>query len=88
VDILSGWIEEAGPDGILVNAIAPGSVPTRMAADYSEAEIAEDSKSIPLGRWGRAEEIAGLVAFLVSPDLGYVTGQTVAINGGQIIASF
>lgn len=79
---------EAGPDGILVNAIAPGSVPTRMAADYGEEEIAEDCKSIPLGRWGRFEEISGLVAFLVSPDLGYVTGQTVAINGGQIIASF
>lgn len=79
---------EVGPDGILVNVIAPGSVPTRMAADYGPEEIAADSQSIPLGRWGEPNEISRLVHFLSSPELGYVTGQTIAINGGQIIAGF
>jgi NAD(P)-dependent dehydrogenase (short-subunit alcohol dehydrogenase family) len=78
---------EFGSRGVCVNAIAPGSVPTRMAADYGPAEIARDSEDIPLGRWGRAEEISDLVCFLVS-SASYITGQTIAINGGQIIAGF
>jgi NAD(P)-dependent dehydrogenase (short-subunit alcohol dehydrogenase family) len=77
---------ELGPTGILVNAVCPGSVPTRMAADFGPREIVEDCKSIPLGRWGEATEISGLVCFLISEEAGYVTGQTIAINGGQIIA--
>jgi NAD(P)-dependent dehydrogenase (short-subunit alcohol dehydrogenase family) len=79
---------ELGPEQILVNAVTPGSVPTRMAADYGPEEIAEDCKSIPMGRWGEAEEIAKLVGFLVSSEASYLTGQTIAINGGQIIAGF
>lgn len=79
---------EAGPAGILVNCIAPGSVPTRMTDEYGPEEIAEDCKTIPLGRWGETEEISKLVCFLASPETAYITGQTVAINGGQIIASF
>ncbi len=79
---------ELGPDQILVNAVAPGSIPTRMASDYGPEEIAEDCKSIPMGRWGRAEEVAKLVGFLASSDASYITGQTIAINGGQIIAGF
>jgi NAD(P)-dependent dehydrogenase (short-subunit alcohol dehydrogenase family) len=76
---------ELGPDGICVNSIAPGSVPTRMAADYGPEEIAEDSRSIPLGRWATAEEMSNVVAFLVSPESAYLTGQTIAVNGGQVI---
>lgn len=79
---------ELGPEQILVNAVAPGSVPTRMAADYGPEEIAEDCKSIPMGRWGEAEEISKLVGFLASSQASYITGQTIAINGGQIIAGF
>lgn len=79
---------ELGPEQILVNAVAPGSFPSRMAADYGPEEIAEDCKAIPMGRWGKFGEISNLISFLTSPQLMYVTGQTVAINGGQIIASF
>lgn len=79
---------EVGPEGILVNTIAPGSVPTRMCDDYGPEDIAEDCKTIPLGRWGKAEEISKLVCFLASSETSYITGQTVAVNGGQIIASF
>jgi NAD(P)-dependent dehydrogenase (short-subunit alcohol dehydrogenase family) len=75
---------EVGPEQILVNSISPGSVPTRMAAGYSAADIAADAETIPLRRWGAAEEISKLVAFLVSPDAAYLTGQNVAINGGQL----
>jgi NAD(P)-dependent dehydrogenase (short-subunit alcohol dehydrogenase family) len=79
---------ETGPHGVLVNAIAPGSVPTRMCDDYGPEDIAEDCKTIPLGRWGETGEISKLVCFLASGEASYITGQTVAINGGQIIASF
>ncbi len=79
---------EMGSHGILVNAIAPGSVPTRMCDDYGPDDIAEDCKSIPLGRWGETQEISKLVCFLASSEASYITGQTIAINGGQIIASF
>ena len=77
---------EFGPQGVLVNAIAPGSVPTRMAADYGPAEIAEDCKTIPMARWGEAIEISKLVCFLASSEASYITGQTIPINGGQIIS--
>ena len=71
-----------------MNAIAPGSVPTRMAADYGPDDIARDCETIPLGRWGTSEEISDLVCFLVSPASSYITGQTIAINGGQVIAGY
>jgi len=87
ISIARNLAVELGPEGILVNAITPGSVPTRMAADYGPAEIAEDSLSIPLGRWGEAREISDLVAYLVSPACSYVTGQVVSVNGGQIFGS-
>jgi NAD(P)-dependent dehydrogenase (short-subunit alcohol dehydrogenase family) len=76
---------ELGPAGICVNSVAPGSVPTRMAQDYGPAEIAEDSRGIPLGRWAEAAEMARVVAFLASPAASYLTGQLIAVNGGQVI---
>ncbi|MCX4094651.1 SDR family NAD(P)-dependent oxidoreductase [Nocardia sp. alder85J] len=74
---------ELGPAGVCVNAVAPGSVPTRMASDYGPEDIAEDCETIPLGRWGVADEISAVVAFLASEAAGYVSGQTIAVNGGQ-----
>lgn len=79
---------EFGPQGVCINAVTPGSVPTRMAADYGPEEIARDSLDIPLRRWGEAEEISELVCFLASPAASYMTGQTIAINGGQVIAGY
>ena len=79
---------EVGPEQILVNSISPGSVPTRMAAGWGPAEIAADSADIPMRRWGEAEEISRLVAFLISPDAGYLTGQNIAVNGGQLFGGF
>lgn len=79
---------ELGPKEILVNAVAPGSVPTRQTAVFDADEIAEDCKFIPMGRWAHLDEVSKLVCFLASSDAAYITGQTVAINGGQVIASF
>jgi NAD(P)-dependent dehydrogenase (short-subunit alcohol dehydrogenase family) len=79
---------EFGPKGVCVNTISPGSIRTRMAADYTDADIAADSNSIPLGRWAQASEISDLVVFLASDRSSYLTGQTIAINGGQVIAGY
>lgn len=77
---------ELGPEGICVNALAVGCVTTRMADGYSESELLEESKKIPLGRWGAPEEISHVLSFLASTESSFVTGQTIAVNGGQIIA--
>lgn len=79
---------EVGPEQILVNSVTPGSVPTRMAAGWGPAEIAADSESIPMRRWGEAVEVSRLIAFLISPDAGYLTGQNIAVNGGQLFGGF
>jgi NAD(P)-dependent dehydrogenase (short-subunit alcohol dehydrogenase family) len=79
---------ELGPDRICVNSIAVGSVPTRMAAGYTEEDIAAEAEAIPLRRWGTESEISSVVCFLASSEASFVTGQTITVNGGQVIAGF
>lgn len=67
---------------IRVNAIAPGVVETPMAATIPEAARAEMLKQVPLGRFGKPEEIANVALFLCSPLAAYITGQTIEVNGG------
>lgn len=67
---------------ITVNAVAPGVILTEMGKSIPEEVRAEMLKSIPLGRFGRPEEIAGVILFLCSELASYVTGQVLHVNGG------
>lgn len=71
--------KEVGGKNITVNAIAPGFIKTDMTSALNEEEL---KKGISLGRFGEAEEVAALAAFLASDDAAYITGETIAITGG------
>ena len=71
--------QEVAARKVTVNAIAPGFIATDMTKELDEAEL---KKLIPLGRFGKPEEVAALTSFLASDDAAYITGQVVSINGG------
>lgn len=73
---------ELAPSGILINAIAPGTVNTDMMGTYSKEDLQYVCNEIPLCRIAEPEEIAESVAFLVSEKNSYMTGQIVGVNGG------
>jgi NAD(P)-dependent dehydrogenase (short-subunit alcohol dehydrogenase family) len=78
---------ELAPYRIRVNAIAPGLTDTAQPRyGSSEAELAETARAIPLGRMAQPEEIARAAVFLASDDAGFVTGQTLHVNGGSYLA--
>lgn len=71
--------QEVGKRGITVNAVAPGFIKTDMTQDINEDQY---KSMIPLNRFGEANEVAGVVGFLVSDAASYVTGQVISVNGG------
>ena len=71
--------KEVAARKVTVNAVAPGFIATDMTADLDEAAL---KKTIPMGRFGTAEEVAALVSFLVSEEAAYITGQVINIAGG------
>ena len=75
--------QEGAAKGITVNAIAPGYIDTDMVAAVPAEVLAKIVARIPVGRLGKAEEIARGVLFLVAEDAGFITGSTISINGGQ-----
>lgn len=76
---------ELGPCGINVNAVAPGITNTPMHEGLWEGAVAYYIGSVPLGRLAEPEDIADVVLFLVSDAARYITGQTIHVNGGQIM---
>ncbi len=77
---------ELGSRNITVNCIAPGFIDTDMTRALPEAQRDALLNKIPLARLGRPEEIAATVAFLASPQAGYITGSTINVNGGMYMA--
>ncbi len=98
VGITQSLAKELAKDGITVNAFCPGIISTDMWAyndaawgkllgDYEPGELmAEWVASIPLGRVGTGEDVAGLVSFLASDDAEYITGQTINVDGGMFMS--
>jgi len=76
---------ELGSRNITVNCVAPGFIDTDMTRALSEQQRSVLLAQIPLGRLGTAEEVAGAVAYLVSPAGGYVTGAVLHVNGGMFM---
>ncbi|MSQ48214.1 MAG: SDR family oxidoreductase [Deltaproteobacteria bacterium] len=73
-------------DGVTVNAIAPGLIlHDGLKVVFSDAELGRMGSGIPVGRPGKPEEIAATVAFLLSPDAAFITGQTIHVNGGSYL---
>ncbi len=77
---------EVGSRGITVNAVAPGFIDTDMTRALPEAQRQRLLEQVPAGRFGTPEEVAEAVAFLSSPQAGYITGETLHVNGGMYMA--
>ena len=73
--------QETASRNVTVNAVAPGFIETDMTKDLPREDL---EKMIPMKRFGRAEEVAALVAFLCSDDAAYITGEVISINGGLL----
>lgn len=83
IGLTKSMARELAPRSITVNAVTPGFIETDMTHGLDGKLKEELLKAIPLGRMGSAEEVAELVAFLAGPGAGYVTGQTLGVNGGM-----
>ena len=77
---------EIGSRGITVNCVAPGFIDTDMTRTLPEEQQTALKTQIPLGRLGSPEDIAYAVAFLASPQAGYITGTTMHVNGGMYMS--
>lgn len=77
---------ELSRDNIRVNAVCPGPVSTEgFIANRNPGELEQRARDVPIGRFGTVEEVAGVVAFLVSKDAGYVVGHALVMDGGYVI---
>jgi 3-oxoacyl-[acyl-carrier protein] reductase len=74
--------KEVAPFNIRVNAVAPGFIETDMTSSLKEEHIKQIMPQIPLGRFGRPEEVAKVVSFLASDESNYITGEVIRIDGG------
>jgi 3-oxoacyl-[acyl-carrier protein] reductase len=88
IGLTEALARELAPQGVTVNAIAPGSIDAGIVAGLPEASRRRLLAMIPLGRMGTAAEVAALVVFLAGPEAGFITGQTMVIDGGVTIPAF
>ena len=80
------WAKELAPHNVRVNAISPGVIDTPFHEVFSTPEMmASFVKTIPMGRAGTSLETATAIAFLASGAAGYITGETIEVNGGQLM---
>jgi 3-oxoacyl-[acyl-carrier protein] reductase len=79
------WARELGGSGITVNLVAPGWIPTERAFEASEEDKLGYKRGVALGRMGLPEEVGKVVAFLASDAASFVTGQKIAVNGGNTL---
>lgn len=78
--------KEVGSRGVTVNCVAPGFIQTDMTQALGEEQRRKLLEQVPLGRFGLAEEVAGVVEFMVSAAAGYITGEVINVNGGMYMA--
>ncbi|WP_022834590.1 3-oxoacyl-ACP reductase FabG [Salisaeta longa] len=79
------WARELGRDGITVNAVAPGFIETPMVETVPDKVMDRLVKQTPLGRLGRADDIARAYAFLASDDAAFITGAVLSVDGGLVL---
>jgi 3-oxoacyl-[acyl-carrier protein] reductase len=77
---------ELAKQKITVNAVAPGFIETEMTRGMPEDVVKNTLSQIPLGRWGKTDDVVGAVLFLCSPLAQYITGQTIHVNGGYFMS--
>ena len=82
IGLTKALARELAPSNVQVNCIAPGAIDTKMNNNLSDEDKADFAKEIPMGRFGTAKEIAGIVSFLASNDSNYVTAQVITADGG------
>ena len=85
VSMTKSFAREYAARGITVNAIAPGFIETNMTSSISEKVRDSVISGIPMKRFGQPEDIAGITAFLLCDNAGYITGQTMHVNGGMLM---